>query len=248
MKPLTAQSYEGRVLVALRAGPLANSAVVERFGSSSALTSLIKAGYVQRADGDEGSEYRITEAGRAACPYRNPLAAPGAVRPITEKEAPMPREKGLTRNDVLNAILSTGAHGITRAALAEQFDCVGVEGRIDMHLTKLLREQPCLIARPRPGFLIAASHVPATACDQQTAKSETQATLCATGDTQAMAAGETIEITTPGDRRGPIIIEDIDSEFALFSSGRVEISDGRQTVIIRGAALAKLSDFMQVFS
>jgi hypothetical protein len=240
MKPITAHSPEGRVLLALRAGPMSNMALNERLGSTSAVYLLIKQGMVRRV-GDEDGEFGLTEAGRAACPYRNPLAAPGAVKPAP-KVPTMPRVSIITRNDVLNAILSAGAHGITRAALAEQFDRVGEEGPIDMHLTKLLREKPCLIARPRPGFVIAASHaqalLPETVFDKAM---EARPEQCA-------PAVETITATIPGNRRGPIVFEDIDSEFALYSSGRVEICDGTNTVIIRGAALAKLSDFLQVFS
>lgn len=244
MKPITAHSPEGRVLLALRAGPMSNMALNERLGSTSAVYLLIKQGMVRRV-GDEDGEFGLTEAGRAACPYRNPLAAPGAVKPAP-KVTTMPRESIITRNDVLNAILSAGAHGITRAALAEQFDRVGEEGPIDMHLTKLLREKPCLIARPRPGFVIAASHapLPETVFD----KPAPYKTAMEKRLEQTAPAVETITATTPGDRRGPVVFEDIDSEFALFSSGRIEISDGRNTVVIRGAALAKLSDFLQVLS
>lgn len=222
---LTAHSFEGRLLLALRAGPMANSTLVERFGTSAGASRLVKAGYARRADGDEGGEYHITEAGRAACPYRNPLAAPGAVQPITIKEPTMARENGITRNEVLNAILAAGAHGITRPALVQQFDCAGAEARVDMHTSKLVRERPALVSRPRPGFFIAASHVPAATAAEP-------------------IAVESITATTPGDRRGPVVFDDLDIEFAVFSSGRIEISDERNTTIIRGAALVKLRSFL----
>jgi hypothetical protein len=191
MKPLTAQSFEGRLLLALRAGPTSNSALVERFGSTSGAYRMVKQGFVVRADGDEGGEFRITAAGRAACPYRNPLAAPGAVKPITEEVTVSPK---LTRQEVLDAITS--------------------------HLVALKRDG--FIQSPRRGVW-------------QAVRLETGAEHIAV---------ESITATIPGDRRAPVVFEDIDIEFAVFSSGRVEISDERHTVIIKGFALLQLREFI----
>lgn len=59
-----------RILQALRAGPLEAYQVLERFpGVCGELTRLVRAGYIERV-GDGRSGYRITEAGRAACPNR----------------------------------------------------------------------------------------------------------------------------------------------------------------------------------
>lgn len=88
VKPLSLESLEGRTLLALRAGPMNVGEINARI-KSSLPGSLIKAGYVVLT----GDYYRITAAGRAACPYRNPLAAPGAVQPcMINKEIDMPRK------------------------------------------------------------------------------------------------------------------------------------------------------------
>lgn len=66
MKPITAGSINGRVLLALRAGPIAYSELAERFGYRLPLAPLLRAGLIVCTD----DTYRITDAGRAACPFR----------------------------------------------------------------------------------------------------------------------------------------------------------------------------------
>jgi len=74
-----AQSPAGRMLLALRAGGSHGVEVgdlAERFGSgySSVLSSLVRRQLVTRSGADKNVTCRLTEAGRAACPLRNPLA------------------------------------------------------------------------------------------------------------------------------------------------------------------------------
>ena len=67
-----------RILLALRAGSMDSHQVEERWGFESVgnvLGHLIRARYVSRTGTGAGtSVYRITEAGRAVCPCRNPAA------------------------------------------------------------------------------------------------------------------------------------------------------------------------------
>ena len=73
--PLAADSALGRTLLALRRGPHTASLLDDQGGSlSNSLPPLLKAGLVEKVD----DEYRLTPAGRAACPWRNPAAAPNA--------------------------------------------------------------------------------------------------------------------------------------------------------------------------
>lgn len=73
---LTADSTSGRVLLALRAGRMTSSEIRERFPTGTDLSGLARRGLVRIAsDGEKGSAYELTDAGRATCPLRNPLAA-----------------------------------------------------------------------------------------------------------------------------------------------------------------------------
>ena len=68
-----------RILLALRAGAMDSHQVEERWGYETVggvLGHLIRARYVSRTGTGAGtSVYRITDAGRAVCPCRNPAAA-----------------------------------------------------------------------------------------------------------------------------------------------------------------------------
>lgn len=61
-----------RLLLALRAGPMASDELIERFwfSPSTHLLPLVRAGLVQRV----GLTYHITEAGRSALRPRNPAS------------------------------------------------------------------------------------------------------------------------------------------------------------------------------
>lgn len=154
MKPLTVDNLDGRTLLALRAGPMTAGELSARNGSGPARW-LIKADYIAQDD----SVYRLTEAGRAACPYRNPLAAPGVVSPATFKpEIDMSRENIITRQQVLAVITEAGASGITRKALIEHFGCP--EANMDMHLVNLNRQTPPVVFKPKVGTTCAIQFQP----------------------------------------------------------------------------------------
>ncbi len=65
-------SIRGRILLALRAGEMEGMQFLERFGADmrNSLWSLIHDGYVRVVGEKKDTKYRITEAGRAACPNR----------------------------------------------------------------------------------------------------------------------------------------------------------------------------------
>lgn len=66
-RPTYLKGKTARILQALRAGPLEAYQVLDRFpGVGAEMTRLVRAGYAERA----GDGYRITDAGRAACPNR----------------------------------------------------------------------------------------------------------------------------------------------------------------------------------
>lgn len=147
-----ADSHEGRILLALRAGTLETTAFYERFASPQYVHTLVKKGLVARTgDGD----YRLTPAGRAACPYRNPLAAPAEERPPATKSTPgKETDMKLTREAVFVAITEAGPAGIARPELCRRFDCA--ENAVDFHVGTLYKRGA--IVKPKRGLLVAANY------------------------------------------------------------------------------------------
>ena len=136
-------------LQALRAGPMTATEMAERwsFGSGYAY-ELKRAGLVEIV----GDEFRLTPAGRAACPCRNPLAAQAATPP---EVFTMPKGKThVTRQQVLAVILAGGANGATRKALIEKFADRAKENAIDMHIAALNLQMPPVIFKPKPGVMV----------------------------------------------------------------------------------------------
>ncbi|MBI2278175.1 MAG: winged helix-turn-helix transcriptional regulator [Dechloromonas sp.] len=145
MSPITADNAAGRSLLALRAGPMTAGELCDRLGCS--LPSwLVKAGYVAQ----DADYYRITDAGRVACPFRNPLAAPKAQPAI--QESIMAREKTVSRQDVLAAIVAAGPEGTTPKRLIEQFNCE--DQAIYNHVLLLSKQMPPVIFKPEKGRLV----------------------------------------------------------------------------------------------
>jgi hypothetical protein len=61
-------------LQALRAGPMTAAEIAARFATAPPLLALQRVGLVAK-EGCKDVRYRLTEAGRAACPPRNPASA-----------------------------------------------------------------------------------------------------------------------------------------------------------------------------
>lgn len=282
-------SAEIRALQALRApGGIDTAQASERWpsGGSNALYALVRRGFAEKID----DTFFITEAGRAACPFRNPLAGKPANPPEVKS---MPRARVTTQATVLATIAAAGAAGITRAALFDRTDAT--HKAIANHLVRLLSSGA--IQRPERGLYVAtdlktAQETPSTAtvesCVQQTAKSETQAALTATGDTQSNVEGtpriayDWVKGPAPHDIHGtsldvhhhdaadlppaslaqqmaqiggyiPTIVEDInvadpkDVEFAIYSSGCMDMHFTDLSVTLQPPVLAKLRGFLGLF-
>ena len=247
MKPITAESFEGRALLALRAGAMSAEEASERWPTCGTrpFQALLKLGYVDY----DGDRYALTPAGRAACPCRNPLAAKAAPAIHSPEVFTMPKgETRITRDQVLAAITEAGAAGLHRKDLIARFKCP--ESTLDNHLMHLARGNNPAIFRPRPGQCVA-SFLPVA---EQQADPAPLAEEFAFEPTPAAPAepeeieAEQIEVTAVGDRRGPIVIGDADDlDIGMFSSGRLEISVGRDTVVIEPAAMKKLRGFLGLF-
>lgn len=84
-RPYTQSNVAGRALLALRAGAMTTDQLVERFGSNvnTALARLAREGLIVRtADVDRHALWRLTDAGRIACPRRrDPVKPPNLPYP-----------------------------------------------------------------------------------------------------------------------------------------------------------------------
>lgn len=195
---LAGDANRAMVLQALRAGPMTAMQMDERwnFGSGYAY-ELKRAGLVEIV----ADEFRITPAGRAACPFRNPQAASAAAPEIFT----MPKgEARLTRQQVLEAIRAAGPDGLGRAELVAEFSHLASEQSVDMHLVALGRAQPAVVFKPMRGQFVAIEHQGTGACVQDSAKSDTQTALTATDETQAEFAPVAGEPPQPGEVSGPV--------------------------------------------
>lgn len=280
-------SAEIRALQALRApGGIDSMQAGERWPNAGTrdLYALVRRGFAEKID----DTFFITEAGRAACPCRNPLAATAATPP---EVFTMPKgETQVTRQQVLAVIVAGGAAGITRKGLIEKFSRRCTEQCIDMHITALNRQQPPVIFKPKLGVMVGIEHKPADVCHQDSTKSESQTALTATDAAQAQFAPVAGETPQPGELAGPIghdihgtsldvhhheaadlppaslaqqmaqiggfiptIVEDInvadpkDVEFAIYSSGSMDMHFTDLSVTLQPPVLAKLRGFLGLF-
>lgn len=70
-----------RILLALKPGAMESHQLAARFGIaySRELTRMVREGMVQMVGGKNGSEFSLTDAGRAACPRWRDVVRPCAV-------------------------------------------------------------------------------------------------------------------------------------------------------------------------
>lgn len=69
---ITAQTTLGRILLALRAGQMEAGEIIERLPATSAaaISELTRLGFIERAGPGNTGYFRLTTAGRRACPAR----------------------------------------------------------------------------------------------------------------------------------------------------------------------------------
>jgi hypothetical protein len=260
MKPITADSFIGRVLLALRAGPITAAESEERWPGNKSMYDAVRLKLVEKI----GDEFRLTEAGRAACPYRNPLAAPGVVQPyIFQPESTMPRENIVTRQQVLAEIQAHGQAGITKSALVAKFEHLVGEPAITSHLVMLKKDDA--VSNPSRGLWVSTPTVnpknepktesPAVVAGDSAVAKQQLIDMAAAIDLENLTmppeAFETIEIQAVPDRRAPLamaIDDEGDFEVGIFSDGTLNlvIDDGLQDAVIEFSppALAKLRRFL----
>ena len=154
---VSSKSADAIALQALLAGPMAADEAGERWPDRGTrpFYSLMSQGLVEKT----GDAFRITNAGRAACPNRNPLLATLPAQPETfkmgnvEKRAPR-----ISRAEIYQAIYAAGDVGISRKALCELGGADSNGGNyVDSHTANLLREPGALVRRVGKGIFVAKS-------------------------------------------------------------------------------------------
>ena len=272
---ITRGSPEGRVLLALRGGPHERHELDGRFGTSvtASLFSLSKRGLVESGDGT----WRITAAGRAACPFRNPLLSGEAPCPTGQASQPEDPEEetmndlqGTTYKSVVSAIVSAGPAGLTRKQLAEQFGAGTRKEttRLDAHVSYALRQSPPAIAKLAPGHYVGAVYMPvkpgeeapkAVAKAKPRVKAEKYpapvfAEAAAAPAPSPAPSGQ--EPQTPQEPQallpgfyGRLRIDDPGLlEFAVFSTGSFELHTEFGVISMSQAAMRKLRAFLGLFA
>lgn len=254
MKPISADSWDGRVLLALRAGATDASELAERWPISrstvsNSISRLIARGLVDEIGDRQSKTYRLTPAGRDACPLRNPLAAAGADRPSTTEQpqetTTMSRVPQVTRQQVLDAITETGSDGASVSQLSEKLDCT--EAAISYHLTQLNKSNPPCISRIARGRYAAAEFAPAETPPAQ----EVPATP--PGDQETLAGDAWLRgyfNAQDAQRAGPaaiVIDEEDEIEIGFFSDGTLTITSEPAVINLGEGATRKLMRFMGLF-
>lgn len=170
---LTADSDIGRCLLALRAGAMTASELTERFGGKNPAYALVRCGWVA----NDGEFFTLTEAGRAACPFRNPLAAAAAQPPTVAKL--QPEELMVTKTEILDQIKAAGPNGIRRITLAAFFKDSSI-AVVDNHISHLYKAG-ALFKRGK-GHLVAAEFSPPGADSAPAAQAPVAANNSASGE------------------------------------------------------------------
>lgn len=269
-------------LQALRAGPMTSTEMEERwsFGSNYA-QELLRAGLVELVK--EG--YSLTDAGRSACPFRNPLAAKPAIKEVFI----MPKgETHVTRQQVLAVIVAGGAAGITRKALIEKFSRRATEQCIDMHVTALNRQTPPVIFKPKLGVMVGIEHKSAEPApvvkDSLTTETPAEIAPKPASTAPVLSKAEAAALASPAAHdihgvslavdhhevadlppaslaaqmaqiggRLPAVVEDLTidnpdtTEFAIYSSGGLDIFTDDCAITLQKPVVAKLRAFLGLF-
>lgn len=266
MSPFTANSTEGRILLALRAGEMESEACQERFtGFSRAALDLLDAGLIERSGANHGFTYSITAAGRAACPFRNPMLAAANGAPAQPKETVMTRK--ITAERVLDRIIAAGPRGTTVKNLSID---LGVSDQSIFNQRKkieskfFIRGRGVMVANQFMETVDAPVAAAEAALAAEVKELERQYDEMIGFEIEPAHGPETFiaDLRESAERAGvapqagprmPPIIEDIalidpdTVEFAIFSSGGLDIYSDDGTVTMTAPVLRKLRAFLGLF-
>ena len=260
-KKITAHSREGRALLALRAGPMSSRELEERLEGGIQITELVRKGYVMRSS----ESWALTDAGRAACPLRNPLSAtvPSRSDPVTGTRYPKmdlaSHHHEQRRNTMQNITINPRKNVLTMATGAV---CQAIEGitkdnaisREDLIRrikTDIDRQTLCIVIKrmgaeavvlgafghtsARRYFDIRTSIRAAAAPDNPTVSPQKSEKP----EPTVAPAASTKEAHIP-------IVAPID--FAIHADGRLTIDNGAETMSLPPDATRRLGRFLGCFS
>ena len=251
---ITADSHEGRVLLALRAGPLSPDVLSDRWPTGHAMGKCVAKRLVEKVDG----EYRLTAAGRAACPQRNPAAATvgtspaGALSrrvaqatPVSAVTAPAraalvvqpsPKEMPMTKSDQpstldkIRVLLMQHPDGLSRKELLKHFTSAP---SVDNAICILVKNGEA--RRLKYCWIAAIASVETTA--QAPAAPVTPLPAVAHQALPAVASAQ----ATPADA------DDEDIEFAIFNDGRLLIDATPVPITLNPKQTKRLAHFLGCF-
>lgn len=255
---IAADSREGRLLLALRRGPHEPGELAEQFGNLSGLQGqLVRAGLIAY----DGDFYTLTEAGRAACPFRNPLAA----KPATPEVFIMPKgETKLTRQKVLDAIVAAGPGGITRKALVDKFAHLVKANAVDNHILSLDNASIPVVFRPERGLIVAVQFNDQQHGETVAPKIAPETASTATDDwipeplatdpvpaAPVVYAVENLDVEQITAR--PVVfdteLDDPDQvEFCIYSSGGFDMLTDQGTISLAAPVFKKLRTFFGILA
>ncbi len=253
MTTYTANSLEGRTLLALRAGPMSTSALAGRFPAGHKAHVLRKRGLVALAD----EVWTLTAAGRAACPLRNPLATAHRAQPsaapvrvaaagVTTKPTRLPAQAttggtamprttaGQSAVDKVRCLLNESPEGVARKCIIGKTSLS--EASVDNAIYNLIksgeatRKSYGVIAATSALIRIEGALVPVAAAATPAAK--TQGTAEQAGD--AKPSEDKTENASA-------------VEFSVYSDGRLAIIDGTEILVLQPDATRRLGYFLGCF-
>lgn len=262
-RDMALDAVETRALRALRApGGMTAGQAWERWPTygTKPLHALVRAGLAA----NDGERFTITEAGRAACPFANPiLAARAAGKP---KEAIMPVQRKLNQSALIAAIEAAGPDGATVKKLTE---VLGVSDQTVFNVFKKLTPAGgAAVTRMKGGIYVATRLVAAPAETHTEAAPDAASQEIPEAEVAKIAreydemidfdleAAQSVDVTAAGPGRPVhLVVADVHIahpdgvEFCLYSSGRMELlTEDGPTVELSAAVLRKLRDFLGLFA
>ena len=219
MPTYTANSPEGRMLLALRAGPMSTAELTERFPCGHRGYTLRRRGLAVLAD----EVWSLTPAGRDACPLRNPLSATVTPPPSTPGESDMPRSTPQqSHTDKIRLLLQKAPDGLSRKEILQRLDLP--ESSVDNAICLLVRRGEAM--RPRYGVIAATATLtpiegalmPSSPSDEKPARPKKQPEIPPT-----------------------------EVDFSVYADGRLAIIDGDEILVLKPEDTRRLGQFLGCF-
>lgn len=238
---ITQDSLMGRTLLALRAGPMTSGELTERFPGGFAITQLSQLKMVQRTD----DLWVITDAGRVACPLRNPLAASIQTMPPEATRARQPAYGHSTKENTMTTkttielardAITKAIAGITKAGALKREDLFTRAGTHIDHLTlrNVLRK-----------MVLELKYV--GACGHTASRRFYDLRTLEAAHSQIQNLTPAMDARTRADVPKPQPTDAAEIEFSIYDDGRLAIVDGDEILVLPPDATQRLGRFLGCF-